>query len=201
MTPSLDTIFSTAKHLDDTGRVLVEKAYRTAQELHRSQKRKSGDPYFIHLYATALTVARWGLDATTIAGALLHDSLEDTPYTEAELKAEFSEEIAFLVNGVTKIGRIKYRGNLGQVETLKKMVLALSEDIRVVFIKLADRLHNMQTLSHLPPDKQKRIALETSEIYAPLAYRMGLAVVSGDLEDLAFAYLNPEAHRSLKQTV
>lgn len=174
---------------------LISRAFAFARKAHENQKRKSGEPYFNHLYATAITVAKWNLDATTIAAALLHDTVEDTTVTLDDIKKEFGEEVAFLIDGLTKISRIKYRGNEAQVETLKKMILALSEDIRVVFIKLADRMHNMQTLKYLPPDKQKRIALETAEIYAPLAYRMGLGAVSGDLADLAFPYLNPEGYK------
>jgi GTP pyrophosphokinase len=172
---------------------LIRRAFNKALQAHANQKRNSGDPYFNHVYQTALTVARWGLDEVTIAAALLHDTLEDTNTKESELKKEFGEEVVFLVNGVTKISHIKYRGNQAQAETLKKMILAMSEDVRVVFVKLADRTHNMQTLQFVPKEKQQRIALETSEIYAPLAYRMGLGSVSGDLEDLAFPYLDPEA--------
>jgi guanosine-3',5'-bis(diphosphate) 3'-pyrophosphohydrolase len=179
----------------------VEKVYRYSEKAHAGQKRRSGDPYFTHLVAVALMVARWKLDATTIAAALLHDVLEDTDIKESELRERFGDEVTFLVQGLTKVSRVKYRGNKSQVETLKKMVFALSEDIRVVFVKLADRYHNMQTLNYLPPEKQKRIALETNEIYAPLAYRLGLTSVSGDLEDMAFPYLNPEEHRLLRDTL
>jgi len=203
MEPSLSSLLQAAYKpaSSEADKELIERAYNFAKHAHASQKRKSGEPYFVHLHATAVTVARWGLDATTIAAALLHDTVEDTATTLEQLEKEFGKEIAFLVNGVTKISRLKYRGNEAQVETMKKMVLALSEDVRVIFIKLADRMHNMQTLAHLPAEKQKRIALETSDIYAPLAYRMGLAVVSGDLEDLAFSYLNPEAYKELKKTM
>lgn len=176
---------------------LITRAYNKAKQAHLNQKRNSGEPYFNHVFETALTVARWGLDETTIAAALLHDTLEDTDIKESELKKEFGDEVVFLVNGVTKISHIKYRGNQAQAETLKKMILALSEDVRVVFVKLADRTHNMRTLQFVPKEKQQRIALETSEIYAPLAYRMGLGNVSGDLEDLAFPYLDPEAFHRL----
>jgi len=182
-------------------RDLITRAFNFALEAHKDQKRKSGEPYFNHLYETALIAAKWQVDSVTIAAALLHDVLEDTSVTEAELSKEFGKDIAFLVNGVTKISRLKYRGNQAQAETLKKMILALSQDIRVVFIKLADRTHNMSTLEHLAPDKQKRIALETTEIYAPLAYRMGLGTVSGDLEDAAFPYLHPEVYKSLQETL
>lgn len=201
MEPTAATILSslTNPSITDSDRDLISRAFDRAKELHQGQKRKSGQPYFFHVYETALTLARWGMDGTTVAAGLLHDTLEDTKYSEKELTKEFGKEIAFLVSGVTKIGRIKYRGNQAQAETLKKMVLALSEDIRVVFVKLADRMHNMRTLSYLPLDKQRRIATETAEIYAPLAYRLGLGTVSGELEDMAFPFLHPEEHRSLKK--
>ena len=195
MPNQLPALLATCKDRSSEDVDLVSRAFAFAQNAHSAQKRKNGEPYFVHVYATALTVARWGLDSTTVAAGLLHDTVEDTSASLDDLKKEFGDEVAFLVDGVTKVSRIKYRGNEAQVETLKKMVLALSEDVRVVFIKLADRLHNMQTLRFLPPEKQNRIALETAEIYAPLAYRMGLGAVSGDLADLAFPYLNPEGYK------
>ena len=187
--------------LSENDRILIKTAYTFADKAHHGQKRKSGQPYISHCYETALSVAKWGLDATTISAALLHDVAEDTEYTMDSIREAFGEEIAFLVDGVTKISRLKYRGNQAQAETLKKMIFALSKDIRVVFIKLADRLHNMTTLNALPPVKQHRIALETSEIYAPLAYRLGLSNIYGDLEDLVFPYLHPEEYKWLKKTM
>lgn len=178
---------------------LLRRAFTFAQTAHAKQKRKSGEPYFNHVYEAAKIAASWKLDTTTVAATLLHDTVEDTDVTLEQLAKEFGKEIAFIVNGVTKISHIKYRGNAAQAETLKKMIIALSEDIRVVFVKLADRTHNMRTLQHLPPEKQHRIALETSEIYAPLAFRLGLGSVAGDLEDMAFPYLNPEAYRELTE--
>lgn len=183
--------------LDDGDEQKVRSAHALAVEAHQGQKRKNGDPYIIHPEETALTVARWHLDVTTTIAALLHDVVEDAGVESKEISEKFSPEVAFLVDGVTKISKVKFRGDEAQAETLKKMILALSEDMRVVFVKLADRLHNMNTLSYLPPNKQQRIALETSEIYAPLAYRLGLGTVSGDLQDLAFPYLYPKEHRIL----
>lgn len=199
---------------------LIKRAFDFGQKQHQWQKRKSGEPYFTHCYQTALQLARWQMDSATIAAGLLHDVIEDTKISPEDLKKEFivfdeskSEEIVFLVDGVTKIGRLKYRHNekeslnvkrhlLGsQAENIRKMILALSQDLRVIFIKLADRLHNMKTLGVLPLQKQKRIALETSEIYAPLAYRLGMSNLAGELEDLAFFYLHPNEYKWLKENV
>lgn len=177
---------------------LIKKAFDFAQKAHQGEKRKSGEPYFIHPFETAKNLIEWQLDAVTIAAGLLHDVVEDTDISLEAIKKEFGEEIAFLVDGVTKLGHLKYRvAEEQQAENLRKMILAISHDLRVIFIKLADRLHNMKTLSAVPPQKQKRIALETMEIYAPLAYRLGMAHISGELEDLAFPYLHPEEHRWL----
>lgn len=180
---------------------IVAKAYAFSQKAHAGQKRTSGEPYFNHTLKAADNVANWGLDDTTIAATLLHDVAEDTKFTLEDIRKEFGDEVAFLVAGVTKLGKIKYRGVEAQVENMRKMLLALSEDIRVILVKLADRLHNMQTLGSLPPDKQKRIAVETTEIYAPLAYRLGMQKVSSELEDLAFPYLYPKEYRWLKDTM
>ncbi len=180
---------------------LIARAYKFAEKAHAGQKRKTGEPYFNHVKATAENLFGWHLDDTTVAAGLLHDTVEDTGIPLSTIKDEFGEEVAFLVDGVTKLGHIKYRGVETQVENLRKMFLALSEDLRVVFIKLADRLHNMQTLGALPPQKQKRIALETDEIYAPIAYRLGMQNLSGILQDIAFPYLYPQEERWLKRMV
>jgi len=189
------------RNLTDQEIAFIEKAFNFSQKAHSGQKRKSGEPYFNHAYETALKLAEWRLDTATIAAGLLHDVLEDAGINLDELKKEFGEETAFLVDGVTKLGRLKYRGIEKQAENLRKMILALGEDLRVVFIKLADRLHNMKTLSALPIQKQKRIALETSEIYAPLAYRLGMANLAGELEDLAFPFLHPQEYKWLIENV
>jgi GTP pyrophosphokinase len=179
---------------------IIAKAYALAEKAHADQKRKTGEPYLNHPLATAGTLNDWHLDEATIAAGLLHDTVEDTSVPLETVKKEFGEEIAFLVDGVTKLGRIKYRGAENKVENLRKMILAISEDLRVVLIKLADRLHNMRTLQALPPVKQKRVAMETDEIYAPLAYRLGMHDLSGELEDLAFPYLHPQEYRWLLAT-
>ena len=180
---------------------LVARAYAFAEKAHRGQARKSGEPYFGHPLATAETLADWHMDDATIAAGLLHDTVEDTGVPLEIVQKEFGGDVAFLVNGVTKLGHLKYRGDekdsKNQAENLRKMIVALSEDLRVVFIKLADRLHNMGTLTALPPAKQKRVALETDEIYAPLAYRLGMYNLSGELQDLAFPYLYPKEYEWL----
>lgn len=176
------------------------KAFDFAEKAHRKQLRKSGEPYFNHVLATAEILSQWHMDTATIVAGLLHDTVEDTEISLDTIRQEFGDEVAFLVDGVTKLGRLKYRGAESKAENMRKMILALSQDLRVVFIKLADRLHNMHTLDALPLAKQKRIALETSEIYAPLAYRLGMYNVSGELEDMAFAHLSPREYEWLERT-
>ena len=179
---------------------LIGRAYTFAEKAHAGQKRRTGEPYFNHPLATAETLNEWHVDDVTIAAGLLHDTVEDTGVPAETIAREFGREVATLVDGVTKLGRIKYRGAENKAENLRKMILAISRDLRVVLIKLADRLHNMQTLQALPPAKQKRIAMETDEIYAPLAYRLGMHNISGELEDLAFPYLHPQEYRWLLAT-
>ncbi|HDH31381.1 MAG TPA: bifunctional (p)ppGpp synthetase/guanosine-3',5'-bis(diphosphate) 3'-pyrophosphohydrolase, partial [Candidatus Wolfebacteria bacterium] len=188
--------FSSKNNID-----LINRAYNFNQKAHKGQKRMSGEPYFVHPFEAAKKVAQWKLDALSVVAALLHDVVEDTKYTIDDIKKEFGEEVAFLVDGVTKLGRFKYRGAQQKAENLRKMILAISQDIRVIIIKLADRLHNMKTLSAILPNKQKRIALETTEIYAPLAYRLGMQVVAGELEDLAFPYIHPQEYKWLIQNI
>jgi GTP pyrophosphokinase len=185
---------------------LIGRAYAFAEKAHVGQKRKTGEPYFNHPLAAAEILRSWNLDDATVVAGLLHDTVEDTGMPLETIKKEFGAEVASLVDGVTKLGHLKYRGAEVQgtehdkAENLRKMVLALSQDLRVVFIKLADRMHNMQTLKALPPAKQKRIALETDEIYSSLAYRLGMHNVSGELQDLAFPYLHPREYEWLMQT-
>jgi len=185
---------------------LIARAYAFALKAHEDQRRKSGEPYFEHPLATAEILRSWRMDDATIAAALLHDTVEDTGIPLDVIKKEFGADVAFLVDGVTKLGHIKYRGAAAKdsgaaaqnkVENLRKMIIALSQDLRVVFIKLADRTHNMRTLAALPPEKQRRIALETDEIYASIAYRLGMHTVSGELQDLAFPYLHPQEYEWL----
>ncbi len=184
----------------DDDLALIKRAYEYAAEAHAGQKRKSGEPYIVHPLAAALRLTEMRLDAKTIAAALLHDVCEDTACTPADIRKNFGDEIAFLVEGVTKLDKIRYKGTERTAESLRKMFLAIGEDVRVVLLKLVDRLHNMQTLSYLPPEKQRRIALETLEIYAPLAYRLGMKELSGQLEDLAFPYVYPKEYEWLIKT-
>jgi len=181
----------TSKRLD-----LIKDAYEFAELAHRGQKRKSGEDYIQHSLHTALNIARLGLGSKTIASALLHDVPEDTNVTLLEIEQHFGKELAFIVDGVTKVGKIRLRGEKQELylENMRKMFLAMAADIRVVIIKLADRLHNMETLEALHPDKQQRIALETLEVFAPLANRLGIGDIKARLEDLAFQYLDPKNH-------
>lgn len=180
---------------------LIQRAYRFAARAHQRQKRANGENYINHSLGAALTLAQMKLDAASIAAALLHDVIDDTPFTLQDIKKEFGKEIAFLVAGVTKLGKIKYRGIERHVENLRKMFIAMAKDVRIIIIKLADRLHNIKTLDALPERKQKRIALETLEIYAPIAHRLGIGKLKGDLEDLAFPYVYPEQYQWLKEKI
>ncbi len=160
----------------------------------------SGDPYFHHVYETGKTLAAMHMDATTIAAGFLHDTIEDGHLTHEEMKKEFGDEILFLVEGVTKLGKLKYRGMERHTESLRKLFIATAKDIRVIMIRLADRLHNVKTLyGHPKPEKQKRIALETLEIYAPLADRLGIGFLKGELEDYSFKYAYPEEYEKVKE--
>ncbi len=178
----------------------IQKAYEIAEKMHSGQKRKSGDPYITHPLAVTTILAELGMTTPTLCAALLHDTVEDTPYTLDELTADFGEEVRHLVDGVTKLDKVKY-GDSAQSETIRKMVVAMSRDIRVLVIKLADRLHNMRTLRYLRQDKQERIARETIEIFAPLAHRLGMNTIKWELEDLAFATLHPKVYDEIVRLV
>ncbi len=154
---------------------LIEKAYHFAEKAHEEQKRMNGEPYFNHVCAAGYNCARFGMGAVVISAALLHDTIEDGHVTEAEIKKEFGAEILFLVEGVTKLGKVKYKGEERHAESLRKFLVAMAEDVRVLVIKIADRLHNLETLEHVREDKRKRIALESIEIYASVAERLGMA--------------------------
>ncbi len=189
------------QYRDEEEIALIQRAYAFADTAHRGQKRKSGAPYITHPLATAARLAEMGLDSKTVAAALLHDVCEDTKHPIEEVRSLFGDTVAFLVEGVTKLDKVRYRGNARSAESLRKMFLAIAEDIRIVLIKLVDRLHNMETLEFLPPEKQKRIALETLEIYAPLSYRLGIGELKGQLEDLAFKYVHPEQYEWLSRAL
>lgn len=179
---------------------LARRAFEFAKKAHLGVKRLSGEPYINHCLAVAENVRDWGLGDAAIAAALLHDVVEDTPHSIKEMEQKFGSEVAFLVNGLTKLHSIKYPKN-ANTENLRKFIVSFTEDLRVLLIKLADRLHNMKTLNFLPPDKQKENAWETAEIYAPLAYRLGMQKLSGELEDLAFPYTQPEEYKWLMKEI
>lgn len=191
------------KYHPSTDLSMIEKAYQLAKEAHGEQCRKSGEPYIIHPLCVALILAELELDKETIVAGILHDVIEDTKYTYEDIEREFSGEVALLVDGVTKLGQLNYsKDKLDvQAENLRKMFLAMAKDIRVILIKLADRLHNMRTLQYMRPEKQKEKARETMDIYAPLAHRLGISKVKIELDDLSMKYLQPEVYRDLSQQI
>ena len=182
---------------------MIEKAYRVASEAHHDQKRKSGEPYIIHPLCVAIILADLELDKETIVAGLLHDVVEDTSITSEQLREEFGEEVEELVEGVTKLGRLNYKADKVEVqaENLRKMFLAMAKDIRVILIKLADRLHNMRTLRYMKPEKQKEKARETMDIYAPIAQRLGISKIKVELDDLSLKYLEPEIYYDLVEKI
>jgi GTP diphosphokinase / guanosine-3',5'-bis(diphosphate) 3'-diphosphatase len=179
---------------------LLERAYNVAAEMHGTQMRKSGDPYITHPLAVTTILADIGMTESTLVAALLHDTVEDTPYTLEQVRADFGDEVAQLVDGVTKLDKVKY-GETAQAETIRKMIVAMSRDIRVLVIKLADRLHNMRTLRYVRQETQERVARETLDIYAPLAHRLGMNTIKWELEDLAFATLHPKIYDEIVRMV
>ncbi|MDO4345393.1 MAG: bifunctional (p)ppGpp synthetase/guanosine-3',5'-bis(diphosphate) 3'-pyrophosphohydrolase [Eubacteriales bacterium] len=182
---------------------MVEKAYKIAREAHKDQKRRSGEPYIIHPLCVAIILADLEMDKETIVAGLLHDVVEDTIMTSEEIRAEFGEDVEQLVDGVTKLGRLNYSADKVEVqaENLRKMFLAMAKDIRVILIKLADRLHNMRTLKYMSPDKQKEKARETMDIYAPIAQRLGISKIKVELDDLSLKYLQPEVYYDLVEKI
>ena len=181
---------------------LVKKAYEFSLEHHQGQVRASGEPYLVHPLEVAMVLAEMRLDTTAIAAGLLHDMVEDTKVTVDEIKTRFGEQVAHIVEGVTKISKLEFASREeAQAESVRKMVLAMVDDIRVVLIKLADRLHNMRTLKHLSPERQLKVARETQEIYAPIAHRLGMGKIRGELEDLAFQYVDPIAYNQVKEAI
>jgi len=179
---------------------VIERAYRVAEQAHREQKRRSGEPYITHPIAVAQILAELGVAPVVIAAALLHDTVEDTDYSLEQLTTEFGDEIAMLVDGVTKLDKVKY-GDSAQAETVRKMIVAMSRDIRVIVIKLADRLHNARTWGFMPAEKAKQKAQETLEIYTPLAHRLGIQSIKTELEDLSFAVLKPKLYAEIENLV
>lgn len=199
--PELEPLLRTLRRYHPKADVkVVERAYEAAAYLHRDQRRRSGEPYITHPLAVATILADLGMTAPTLAAALLHDTVEDSDYAIDALREDFGDEIAHLVDGVTKLDRVKY-GEASAAETVRKMVVAMARDIRVLVIKLADRLHNMRTLRWMPEEKQQQKARETLEIYAPLAHRLGMNAVKWELEDLAFATMHPKMYEEIVRLV
>ena len=199
-----DLILRVKKYHPSDDISLIEKAYKVASEAHKDQLRKSGEPYIIHPLYVAIILADLEMDKETIAAGLLHDVVEDTIMTEQEIRQQFGDEVALLVDGVTKLQKLQFTGNGDQpdrlemqAENLRKMFLAMAKDIRVILIKLADRLHNMRTLKYQKPESQQRIARETLDIYAPIAQRLGISKIKVELDDLSLKYLEPEAYYDL----
>ncbi|MSV42265.1 MAG: RelA/SpoT family protein [Actinobacteria bacterium] len=201
MHPELDPLLRTVRHYHPKTDVkIIEQAYERAAYLHRDQRRRSGEPYITHPLAVATILADLGMTTPTLVAALLHDTVEDTEYSLDALREDFGDEVAALVDGVTKLDKVKY-GQATAAETVRKMVVAMARDIRVLMIKLADRLHNMRTLRWMPPEKQDQKARETLEIYAPLAHRLGMNTMKWELEDLSFATLYPKMYDEIVRLV
>lgn len=180
---------------------LIKLAYGFADEAHKGQKRVSGEPYIKHPLRTAITLAKMGADEETIIAALLHDVPEDTDYSLVDVEKNFGPEVAKLVSGITKLGVIKYRGIEKYAENLRKMFVSMAQDVRIVLIKMADRLDNLNTLEALPPEKRERIAKESLEIYAPIAHRLGMGFIKGEIEDRAFKYVEPEKYEWMQKEI
>jgi guanosine-3',5'-bis(diphosphate) 3'-pyrophosphohydrolase len=195
MDTSPQRIFDLLPSVSKDDRALIVRACEFAKKAHDGQLRKSGEPYYNHVFATGVNLAGLKMDADTIAAGIMHDVLEDTSVTEAEMTEAFGEHITKLVQGVTKLGKLRYSGVERHVESLRKFFVAMADDIRVVVIKLCDRLHNIQTLQYVSPEKQHRIALETIEIHARLADRLGMGRLKAELEDAAFPYVYPQEYR------
>ncbi|MCY7402152.1 MAG: bifunctional (p)ppGpp synthetase/guanosine-3',5'-bis(diphosphate) 3'-pyrophosphohydrolase [Nocardioides sp.] len=200
-TPVLEPLFRAVRtNHPKADLALIERAYTVAERMHGTQMRKSGDPYITHPLAVTTILADIGMTEPTLVAALLHDTVEDTAYTLDELRADFGDEVAVLVDGVTKLDKVQY-GDSAQAETIRKMIVAMSRDIRVLVIKLADRLHNMRTLRYVPQASQERTSRETLDIYAPLAHRLGMNTLKWELEDLAFATLHPKIYDEIVRMV
>jgi GTP diphosphokinase / guanosine-3',5'-bis(diphosphate) 3'-diphosphatase len=193
----IEEIFKLIKNLSPSDRDLITRAFAFAQKAHKGQKRYSGEDYIVHPFNVALLLAEFETDAETIAAGLLHDTIENSDISAKELEKEFGPAVAFLVEGVTKLGKLKYQGAKRHSESLRKLFVAMAEDIRVIMIRLADRLHNVRTLQYVPKEKQKRIALETIELYAPLANRLGVWKMKGRLEDASFPFAYPEDYQKV----
>ena len=199
--PELEPLFKTLRAIHPKADTrIVQRAYEVAERCHRGQFRRSGDPYITHPLAVAIIVAQLGMEEATICAALLHDTVEDTTMSVADVRREFGDEVAMLVDGVTKLDKVKY-GESAEAETIRKMVVAMARDAKVLILKLADRLHNVRTLKHMPLEKQHRTAKQTLEIYAPLAHRLGMNTIKWELEDCSFAALYPKRYDEIVRLV
>lgn len=199
--PSVKDIIKLLDNTSESDVELITRAYEFAKKAHEGYVRYSGEPYFNHVFETAKILAELQAGPTTISAGLLHDVIEDTNTTAEQIKKEFGAEVLFLIEGVTKLGKLRYQGRDRYIESLRKLFVAMSQDIRVLIIKLCDRLHNMRTLQFVPKHKQLRIANETMKIYAQLAYRLGIRKISRELEDLAFKYIEPQHYEEASKLV
>ena len=198
MTHPADEIAGAMFSASAKDRKAILTAYDFAEKAHGNEKRKSGDTYVTHPRAIALTLAKLGMDRDTIIAGMLHDTIEDTPVTAEKIEEHFGATVRYLVEGVTKLSKLKYRGLERHVESLRRLLVATANDIRVIIIKLADRLHNMQTIQYVEPEeKRRRIATETMEVYVPIAERLGIGILKAQLEDLAFKILEPDRYREV----
>jgi len=197
--PEIRDLFTKATYLSDDDKILVERAFHFAKKAHIGQTRNNGEPYFNHVFATASNLAELRMDADTISAGMLHDTIEDCEVTYDQLQKEFNDDVAFLVESVTKLSKLKYQGVERHVESLRKFFVAAAQDLRVVIIKLADRLHNISTLEHVRLEKRERIALETIELHARLADRLGIGRLKGELEDFAFPHAFPAGYAEVKK--
>ena len=188
-----------AHHVEVTDRdkKRIQRAYDFAREAHEGQERNNGEAYFNHVFAAGKNCARFGMGPTVVVAGLLHDTVEDTKVTLQDIEKSFGKEVATLVDGVTKLGKLKYQGRDRHVESLRKFFVASADDVRVVIIKMADRVHNLETLEHVRPDKQRRIALESIEIHAALALRLGMAKVVTEIHELAFPFAYPQEYKEI----
>ncbi|MBU4500841.1 MAG: HD domain-containing protein, partial [Gammaproteobacteria bacterium] len=202
MTHEFDSLRPKLAYLTPDEISTLEVAYEFSRSAHEGQFRKSGEPYISHPLAVAGILAEWHLDAQTLAAALLHDVVEDTPATAGEIEVRFGKAVSLLVDGVSKLDKLAFESEQqAQAENFRKMLLAMAQDVRVILVKLADRLHNMHTMDSMPVEKHRRIATETLEIYAPIANRLGLHAVYQELEDLGFRYSHPNRYKVLANAV
>ncbi|PIP87026.1 hypothetical protein COW81_02495 [Candidatus Campbellbacteria bacterium CG22_combo_CG10-13_8_21_14_all_36_13] len=199
MTQSPEDLIKKIEGISKKDADLIREAYGFAESIHGNTKRYSGEPYFNHVFETAKTITEFGMSPDTVIAGLLHDSIEDEGVSEEEIERRFGKDVLFLVDGVTKLGKVRFRGAERHVGSLQKLFLATTKDIRVLIIKLADRLHNMKTLKYVPDGKRVRIAKETMEVYAPIAHRLGMGKLTGELQDLAFPYIYPEDYEKVKK--